>query len=77
MDGLTVEQYASYSVELALYPEHWAQIRKRYGIQGERAHTQVNHQWNDAIGTSPAVRARFHEVFAAYRAHLRDHPLEW
>ena len=75
--GLTVEQYASYCVELALYPDQKSKIRARYHITGEGEHAKVNLKWNNAIAASPGTRTRFQEVFAAYRAHLRNHPLKW
>lgn len=72
---LTIEQYASYCVELALYPDRQPEIRARYHIGSEAEHTKINRKWNNAIAASADTRTRFKEVFAEYRAHLLANPL--
>lgn len=75
--GLTIEQYASYCVELMLYPDKRAPIRARYRIQDETDHDKMNQHWNSAMAASPTTRTRFQAIYNAYRTHLNDHPIQW
>ncbi len=68
--GLTLEQYASLSVDLELNPAHAPEMLRRYGVneQGKRA---LDERWALVLREQPARLAAFEEAKAYYRAWLR------
>ena len=67
--GLTLQQYASLTVDIELNPAQTADILRRYGAheEGKRA---LDEQWAQVLGDQPARRAAFEEAKAYYRAWL-------
>jgi hypothetical protein len=63
---LTLEQYASLTVELDRWPTHGAAILERYGLTDHAAERAA---WAGVLA-GPAERARFVDLCAAYRAWL-------
>ncbi len=71
--GLTLEQYASLSAELATFPEATAQILARYGIHSVRERTLWEQPWIQKIRDNAEERRAwemFYERYRAYWAHL-------
>lgn len=67
---LTVEQYASLTVELAFWPDARAATLARYGIADEDAFARLEADWRPRIAWEPGVVARWSEACRAYRAWL-------
>jgi hypothetical protein len=65
--SLTLEQYASLCVEMALDPGRSGETLHRYGLTGEQA-SDVDAQWKARVAADPNVRAAFDLAYASYRA---------
>lgn len=68
---LTIEQYASFRVELSLWPERSAQIYHRYRVANNAAHGALDEHWKSHFEERPEARARFEEAFAEYMSWVR------
>ena len=66
---LTVEQYASLCVEIALSPDRLDYTLYRYHITAEQRAALDTH-WRARFAAEPALRAAFAQAFAAYRNML-------
>jgi hypothetical protein len=66
----TVGNYASLCAELAMFPEHRAQVLARYGVHDEAARRRLDGEWASRMAHSPAARDVFEELYASYREFL-------
>jgi len=69
---LTVEQYASLTVELRFFPNTRAAILARYGIVDEAAFAALEAAWTPRIAWEPGVVARWSDACSAYRTWLLE-----
>jgi hypothetical protein len=65
---LTIEQYASFRVDLSLWPKRSAQIHPRYHVANNAARAALDEHWKSHFEERPKARARFEAAFAEYRA---------
>jgi hypothetical protein len=63
---LTIEQYASFRVELSLWPKRSAQIHHRYHVANNAARAALEEHWKSHFEERPEARAKFEEAFAEY-----------
>ena len=68
---LTLEQYASFHIELSLWPERAAQIYERYHVANKAAHDALDEHWKSHFEERPEARARFEAAFAEYMDWVR------
>jgi hypothetical protein len=68
---LTLEQYASFRVELSLWPARSAQIHHRYKVANNAARAALGEHWKSHFEERPEARARFEEAFAEYMGWVR------
>jgi hypothetical protein len=65
--GLSLEQYASLLVELAVEPTKTDEILRRYGITAEQREA-IDGYWQRRMGADPKTWMAFDRAYAAYRA---------
>ncbi len=68
---LSVEQYASLTVELEQWPERFVEALARYQLT-KADHARVDAELRLLVGRDPEARARFDRTRAAYHAHLTE-----
>ncbi|WP_437971124.1 hypothetical protein WMF04_18345 [Sorangium sp. So ce260] len=64
---LSLEQYASFTVDLALEPERAPETVRRYGLTPAQR-TLVDATWTARLAQNPAERSAFEAACASYRA---------
>jgi hypothetical protein len=64
--GLSLEQYASLCVELAVEPAKAAETLLRYRLDAEQKRALDDH-WQRRIHAEPGARARFDQAYTAYQ----------
>jgi hypothetical protein len=67
--SLSLEQYASFCVELESHPAEAPRIRERYRITAAQQQ-ELESRWRSRMAADPAVRAAWDRACAAYRAWL-------
>jgi hypothetical protein len=65
--GLSLQQYASLSVELAVVPGEADDILRRYQITAEQR-AELNDHWRRRISHDPTLWAAFDRMYATYKA---------
>lgn len=73
--ALTLQQFASVFVELRAYPQHEADVLKRYGLASRSAFRHVEDGWKSRFGSDANLRSAWIEMCHTYRAWLSKHPL--
>jgi hypothetical protein len=64
---LSLEQYASLCVELAVEPAKTYDTLRRYGITFEHW-KELDHHWNGRLAAEPGVEMTFRRAYTAYEA---------
>lgn len=72
--GLTIEQYASFRVELAVWPDRVTSIYREYRVTSRAAHAALDQAWEKLFEQRPDVRAQFEQALAIYEAWVRSAP---
>lgn len=68
--GLTLAQHASLSAELSVHPDQAAAILTKYRIDGDDGRRRATEAWNAVLLRDPALRARWMQLTAEFRAWL-------
>jgi hypothetical protein len=69
LGGLTLEQYASFRAELAVWPAAEAQILERYRVWARAA---LDEQWQQHLAQNPERRAVFEKNLVRFTTYVRD-----
>jgi hypothetical protein len=69
--ALTMAQYASFLVEMRLWPKQAPQILERYYVRDKTAWMDMMAAWETRFDQSPGERAIFKKLMAEYEARLR------
>jgi len=67
---LTVEQFASLQVELAVKPRDRAEILARYQVTSEAGLSALEEAWGMLFAEKPEVRAAFDTAYEKFAAWL-------
>jgi len=69
---LTLEQYASFCAECTIWPSQLEQVRRRYGLESEGQHRQLDDAWSSALTADGAKRAEFNRLVAQYMQWIKS-----
>jgi hypothetical protein len=69
---LTVQQYASFHVELTLWPERKEVTFQRYRVMHEAGCRALQAHWEEVFRAKPEERAVFERAASAYAAYWRE-----
>ncbi len=69
--ALSLEQYASFTVERELYGDRGGEVRARYGLDAA-AEADNDRRWRARLDAEPAARAELEQKRNAYRDWLRS-----
>ncbi|MBM4359268.1 MAG: hypothetical protein FJ096_14295 [Deltaproteobacteria bacterium] len=70
MPSLTLEQFASFTVERDLYPAKLGEVRGRYGIPSAEVEASLERSFLDRFAREPESRTTYEDVRARYRGWL-------
>jgi hypothetical protein len=70
--SLTLVQYASLCVELAMAPEKAREILVKYLVPNKAVHAALDQHWREQLAGKPEMRAAFEKARADYAAWLRE-----
>jgi hypothetical protein len=71
---LGVEQYASLSAELAVYPQRDDAVRQRYGFRNAEEQRREDEAWAAQFRLDPALARRWQDLVGQYQAWLLNNP---
>jgi serine/threonine protein kinase len=71
-NGLTLEQYASLSAELAMAPHDEVRILARYHLEGAGAKRSLDQDWRAIFRDRPELRRRFAQLLGDYARWLAE-----
>lgn len=66
----SLNQFASLTAEIAVYPERTADIRQRYGVT-ESVHLAESKRWTEEFATNTELRQRYFGLVQTYREYLQ------
>jgi hypothetical protein len=70
--SLTVEQYAAFCAEVAVFPDHVVQVHQRYGV-GQDARTALDEAFAQRFTADPTLQRRWRALVAHYGDWYREH----
>jgi len=66
----SLNQFASLTAEIAVYPDRTADIRQRYGVT-EALHLAESKRWTEEFATNTELRQRYFGLVQTYREYLQ------
>jgi len=74
LSAMSVQTYASFCAELAVFPDKATAVHARYHVSSEAARTALDHHWQAKFTAHPEIRATWQQLVEHYREWLQRQP---
>jgi len=69
---LTLEQYASLCVEIAVFPQQVEAIFQRYGLVSQSQRLTIDLAWKERLRRNSTEYGEWHRLYQRYQAYWID-----